>query len=130
MSRNRTSACSSTPCTSSGPGTPPVDLAAVDPALIDYVQLSDNTIRQRGAAYAQDTIDRMPPGEGEFPLQDLLATLPPDVAIGLEVPMLSSAEAGEPTRERVRRCVRAARDLLARVHAARPGPTAVEGTAG
>jgi sugar phosphate isomerase/epimerase len=89
------------------------DLAAIDPALIGYVQLSDNTIRQRGPVYREDSIDRMVPGEGELPLREILAVLPPDVVIGLEVPMRSRAEAGEPTQERARRCVRGARDLLA-----------------
>ena len=90
------------------------DLAAIDPVLIGYVQLSDNTIRQRGPTYADDSSDRMVPGEGEFPLREILAALPPNLVIGLEVPMRSRAQAGEPTRERARRCVRAARDLLDR----------------
>ena len=89
------------------------ELAAIDPALIGYVQLSDNTVRQRGSVYREDSIDRMVPGEGELPLREIIAVLPPEVVIGLEVPMLSRAEAGEPTEERARRCVRAARELLA-----------------
>jgi sugar phosphate isomerase/epimerase len=89
------------------------DLAAVDPGLIRHVQLSDNTIRQRGAVYRDDTIDRSVPGEGELPLAGILSVIPPDVPVGLEVPMLSRAVAGEPTEDRARRCVRAARALLA-----------------
>ena len=89
------------------------DLAAIDPALIGYVQLSDNTIQQRGSVYRDDSIDRMVPGEGELPLREIVAVLPPDVVIGLEVPMRSRAEAGERTEERARRCVQGARDLLA-----------------
>ncbi|MET9386288.1 TIM barrel protein [Streptomyces sp. NPDC002928] len=90
-----------------------VDLAAIDPVVIGYVQLSDNTIRQRSSVYREDSVNRMVPGEGEFPLAEILAALPPDVVIGLEVPMLSRAEAGEQTEDRARRCVRGARDLLA-----------------
>lgn len=93
------------------------ELAAIDPALIGYVQLSDNTIRQRGSVYRQDTIDRMVPGEGEFPLREILAALPADLVIGIEVPMRSRADAGEPTQERARRCVDGARALLAAVGA-------------
>ncbi|MER5756120.1 hypothetical protein [Streptomyces sp. NPDC002088] len=81
--------------------------------MIGYVQLSDNTIRQRSSVYREDSVNRMVPGEGEFPLAEILAALPPDVVIGLEVPMLSRAEAGEQTEDRARRCVRGARDLLA-----------------
>ncbi len=68
--------------------------AAIDPALIGYAQLSDHTIRQRSANYHADAIDRMVPGEGELPLPEILATLPRDVVIGLEVPMISAARAG------------------------------------
>jgi sugar phosphate isomerase/epimerase len=88
------------------------DLAAVDPGLIRHLQLSDNTLRQRGAVYRDDTIDRSVPGEGELPLAEILASVPADVPVGLEVPMLSRAIAGESTGDRARRCVRAARALL------------------
>ncbi|OHV37177.1 xylose isomerase [Pseudofrankia sp. EUN1h] len=89
------------------------DLAAVDPVLIAYAQLSDHTVRQRGSVYREDSIDRMVPGEGELPLREILAALPPGIVIGLEVPMLSRALAGESTEERARRCVEGARGLLA-----------------
>ena len=96
-------------------GNTAADLAAVDPSLIRHVQLSDNTIRQRGAVYRDDTIDRSVPGEGELPLAEILSVVPSDVPVGLEVPMLSRAVAGEPTEDRARRCVRAARALMATV---------------
>jgi sugar phosphate isomerase/epimerase len=89
-----------------------LDLAAIDPRLIGYVQLSDNTLQQRGAVYRDDSLDRMVPGEGELPLLEILAALPLDVVVGLEVPMRSRAEAGESTRARAQRCVQAARALL------------------
>jgi sugar phosphate isomerase/epimerase len=94
-------------------GNTAADLAAVDPGLIRHVQLSDNTIRQRGAVYREDTIDRMVPGEGELPLRDILAAVPPGTPVGLEVPMLSRALAGESTDDSARRCVEGARALLA-----------------
>jgi sugar phosphate isomerase/epimerase len=93
-------------------GHTPADLAAVDPSLIGYAQLSDHTVRQRGASCRDDSLDRLPPGEGELPLRQILAALPADVVIGLEVPMRSRAEAGEPTADRARRCVRAARAIF------------------
>jgi len=96
-------------------GNTAADLAAVDPGLIRHVQLSDNTVGQRGAVYRDDSIDRSVPGEGELPLAEILAVLPPDVPIGLEVPMLSRSQAGEPTADSARRSVRAARALLASI---------------
>jgi sugar phosphate isomerase/epimerase len=100
-------------------GNTAADLAAVDPSLIRHVQLSDNTIRQRGAVYREDTIDRMVPGAGELPLGDILAAVPDDVPIGLEVPMLSRALAGESTEDSARLCVEGARALLATLNEGR-----------
>ena len=94
-------------------GNKAADLTAVDPSLIRHVQLSDNTIRQRGAVYREDSIDRMVPGEGELPLGEILAAVPPGTPVGLEVPMLSRALAGESTEDSARRCVQGARALLA-----------------
>jgi len=37
---------------------------------------------------------RMAPGDGERPLAEMLATVPADVVIGLEVPLRSLAESG------------------------------------
>jgi sugar phosphate isomerase/epimerase len=88
------------------------DLEAIDPSLIGYVQLSDHTILQQGARYRDDSMDRRMPGEGELPLREILAVVPSDVVIGLEVPMRSRAEAGESTEDRARHCVEAARNLL------------------
>jgi sugar phosphate isomerase/epimerase len=39
----------------------PADLAAIDPDLIGYVHLSDNSRHQRGKVYRDDSIDRMYP---------------------------------------------------------------------
>lgn len=91
------------------------DLAALDPALIGYVQLSDNTLHQRGDNYRADTVDRIVPGRGELPLQEILATVPPEVVIGLEVPIRSRVEAGDIPMTIVEDCVRAGRDLLTRM---------------
>jgi sugar phosphate isomerase/epimerase len=91
------------------------DLAAIDPGLIAHIQLSDNTLAQRGSVYREDSIDRMVPGEGELPLREILAVVPAEVVIGLEVPMRSRAEAGVATEERARQCVEGARELLAAI---------------
>jgi len=56
---------------------------------------------------------RMVPGTGELPLRDILAALPRDLVIGIEVPRLKEARAGAGPHERLRPCVEAARDLLA-----------------
>lgn len=96
-------------------GNTAAELAALDPSLIGYVQLSDHTLHQQGAVYREDSSDRMVPGEGEMPLADILAALPAGLVIGVEVPMRSKAEAGDTAEECVRRAVHGARGVLATV---------------
>jgi sugar phosphate isomerase/epimerase len=52
---------------------------------------------------------RLPPGEGELPLRDLLASLPEDAAISVEVPMENSG----PAEMRARRIFEATQRLFA-----------------
>ncbi|CAN7154538.1 TIM barrel protein [Phenylobacterium sp. LjRoot225] len=94
------------------------ELAALDPALIGYAQLCDVPLQRTDMSYADEAkYERMVPGEGELPLFDILAALPRDLVIGLEVPQRSLAEAGVGPHERLGRCVKAARDLLAKLDA-------------
>jgi len=93
-------------------------VAALDPALIGYVQLSDAPRTPSEPNYLQEaTFERMVPGEGDMPLRAYLDVLPPGLTISLEVPLRSQAEAGIGPEIRLRRCVEAARRLLADVEA-------------
>jgi len=95
-------------------GSGAADLAALEPAMIGYVQLCDVPLASRHATYMEEALhERLVPGTGELPLLDLLAALPRQVVLGLEVPQRSLVEAGVGPRERVARCVAAARGLLA-----------------
>jgi sugar phosphate isomerase/epimerase len=102
-------------------GATAADLAAIDPALIGYIQLCDAPLQPQNPGFMDpDYMDeamhqRQVPGEGELPLLDMLAALPRDRVIGLEIPLRSEALAGVGPRERLGRCVAAARDLLARL---------------
>ena len=96
-------------------GAGPPDIAALDPGIVGHVQLSDAPLVAVVPDYAREAMfERMVPGTGELPLPEMLAALPDDVVIGLEVPILSQAQAGIGPHERLGRCVEAARDLLAR----------------
>lgn len=89
------------------------DIAALDPALIGYVQLCDAPLISSHASYGEEArFHRLPPGEGELPLLAFIAALPPGQMLGLEVPMLRAAEAGIGPQERLARCVAAAQALL------------------
>ena len=56
---------------------------------------------------------RRVPETGEPPLREILAALPRDLVVGIEVPRLHEAAAGVGSHERLRPGVEAARELLA-----------------
>ncbi len=60
--------------------------------------------------------ERLIPGTGDLPLLDVLAVIPTNVVIGIEIPMYSQARAGVGPRDRLDPCVAAARDLLRQAH--------------
>lgn len=96
-------------------GATAVDVAALDPALIGYAQLCDVPLTSHLSYADEARYERLPPGEGELPLLDLLAALPRDMVVGLETPMLGEAKAGGGPLEPMSRCVAATRQLLARL---------------
>lgn len=97
-------------------GGTPEDLRQADPEAIGYAQLCDAPLVSAFTEYMHEaSTERLPPGEGELPLFDILCAMPPVPVIGLEVPMLARAEAGEGPHQRLARVVDAARDLLDRV---------------
>lgn len=90
------------------------DFAALDPALVGYVQLADAPWAPGFDTYIEEAMyERMAPGDGELPLAEFLALVPDGVVVSLEIPMRSLAEARIGPRERTARCVAAARALLA-----------------
>ena len=94
-------------------GSQAADLARVDPALIGYVQICDVPMPAINPDYGMEARDnRLAPGEGDLPLAELLAALPRDVMIGLELPMAARAEAGQGPEERLTPAIAAARALL------------------
>lgn len=89
------------------------ELAAVDPALIRYAQLCDTPMGPPGPDYmAEAMFARRAPGDGELPLAAFVAALPKDIPLGLEVPNLAAAQAGQTNIERLGKAVAAARALL------------------
>lgn len=89
------------------------DLAAIDPALIGYVQLCDVPLVSSFSSYMDEALhERLVPGTGDLPLREFVALLPPDVVVSVEVPRRSAVEAGMRPRDQVAACVDAARGLL------------------
>ena len=97
-------------------GSSAADVAALAPDLIGYVQLADVPLKPAMPDYMQEAMfERRAPGEGELPLKEIMAALPRDVVVGLEIPELAKAQRGIGPHERVGRCVEAARRLLAQL---------------
>lgn len=93
------------------------DLAALDPDRIGYVQLSDVPLVGSNPDYMDEAMfGRLPPGSGELPLLELLAVLPRDRVISLEVPSRSWFEAGGNVSAWAKRCMAAGREILAQVN--------------
>jgi sugar phosphate isomerase/epimerase len=79
------------------------ELAELGPDKIGYVQRSDTTLKPRMKSYMEEAMyERMAPGDGELPLAEVLAAVPADVVIGLEIPMRGPAESGVGPMERLR----------------------------
>jgi sugar phosphate isomerase/epimerase len=90
------------------------DLRSLPAERIGYLQLCDTTLQPRMKNYAEEAMyERLAPGEGQLPLADMLAALPDDRVVGLEVPMRSRAEGGVSAYDRLLPCVNGARALLA-----------------
>jgi sugar phosphate isomerase/epimerase len=69
-------------------GGQPADLAAVNPALIHYAQISDGPLAQPESAQGDEAVfNRNFPGEGEFPLIEFVRHLPPDAVLSIEAPV-------------------------------------------
>lgn len=71
------------------------ELGAADQARIGYVQLCDGPLRgptDRQGLTQEARTNRLAPGEGEFPLDELLAAMPPDCVASLEVPLPPGAD--------------------------------------
>jgi len=96
-------------------GGTPADVAALPPELIGFSQICDGPAQSPGhEAYLHEAMnERQIPGEGELPLRALLAALPPEVIVALEVPMRSRAEAGVTPLERARLAADGARRVMA-----------------
>nr|WP_047169822.1 TIM barrel protein [Sphingomonas sp. Y57] len=101
-------------------GGTPADIAALAPGTIGYVQLCDVPLAPGHPIYFEEAaFSRLPPGEGELPLFDILMALRDSPTVSIEVPMRAAAESGIGPRERAERALAPARVLLDRVAAAR-----------
>lgn len=90
------------------------ELQAVPPGLIRYTQVCDGPILQPPEIVATEAVcERLYPGDGQFPLLDLLRAAPRDLPIGIECPSLSRAQAGMSAADQAREAMAKLKRLLA-----------------
>lgn len=84
--------------------------------LIYYAQLCDGPADMPDDGRWREAVgERLPPGDGDFPLIELARPLRADVVFDIEVPQSSARKAGVPAFDRARRAVDASRRLLAKL---------------
>jgi sugar phosphate isomerase/epimerase len=106
-------------------GGSPSDLGGIPPRLIRSAQLCDApaaTPTSTEAILAEARAGRLAPGEGELPLCALLAVLPADLRLSLEVPTAS----GQPAEAHARHVFEATQRLIAACESIRSSPAAPE----
>lgn len=92
-------------------GTPEDVARAAD--LIDFVQLCDGPARvAEDQRFREAVTERALPGQGVFPLADILSALRPGTLLDVEVPQTSARKAGVSALDRARAAVDASRSLL------------------
>jgi sugar phosphate isomerase/epimerase len=86
----------------------------IEPGLIRYVQVNDGLAWIPDEEMVPESLqERLYPGEGEFPLAELLAPVPRDVPWAIETPSLRRASAGITAQAQAREGMAALRRLLA-----------------
>lgn len=94
-------------------GSTVADLQQLNPAQIGYAQICDVPITHDSLSYMEEaTFERRVPGDGELPLQAILAALPEAIPVGIEIPQRSLALQGVSDVDRLAPCVAATRRLL------------------
>jgi sugar phosphate isomerase/epimerase len=94
-------------------GGQPADLAAVDPALMQYAQICDAPLHQPVDKQMEEAVaERNFPGAGEFPLVSFVRHLPEDAVLSIEAPVNRLRGTLGPA-DRARRAVAGTRQILA-----------------
>ena len=97
-----------------GAGDDTADIDAVDRSLIRYVQLCDGPMPMTFHQWMSGVVsERLYPGDGEFPLSEMLRLMPEGVPIGIEAPSLSRAQTGRSPLEQAREALAAMKQTLA-----------------
>ncbi|KRW81239.1 sugar phosphate isomerase/epimerase family protein [Marinobacter sp. P4B1] len=76
-------------------------IKSLEPHELGYVQVCDGMYRNPEDLYAEAVKNRMLPGDGEFPIQQVLSLIPGNVIVDIEVPQIRFKEQGISARRRI-----------------------------
>jgi len=89
------------------------ELRAIEPELIRYVQINDGLATIPEEQMIPESIgERLYPGEGDFPLVELLRACPRDIPWGIETPSLRRVNAGMSAEAQAREAMEALQALI------------------
>jgi len=89
------------------------ELRAVTSGMIRYNQVCDGPLPQPAEiAMTEAVCERAYPGDGDFPLAELLRAAPRDVPLGIECPSVSRGQAGVSAADQAREAMGKLRQLL------------------
>ncbi|MCW9009438.1 TIM barrel protein [Marinobacter sp.] len=76
-------------------------IQSLEPHELGYVQVCDGLYLNPEDLYAEAVKNRMLPGDGEFPIQQVLSMIPDNVIVDVEVPQMRLKELGVSARRRI-----------------------------
>jgi sugar phosphate isomerase/epimerase len=90
------------------------DIARISPSRIATAQICDGPLEASREFYVgtEMILERMVPGQGQFPLRAFIDSLPAETVIGVEVPMAAYQAQGGTARARAERAVTATRSII------------------
>lgn len=92
------------------------DIEKIEPGLIRYIQLCDGPATLAGDQRVSEAIEeRLYPGDGEFPLEEILRACPRNVPIAIEAPSLRRFNEGVSASDQASEAMRSLVRLLGRV---------------
>lgn len=96
------------------------DVHAMEPGLIGYIQLCDGALSaSREATQYEAACERLYPGEGAFPLVELLREAPTDIDWGIEAPSVRRATSGMSAEALAKEAMAAVRRTIDDISAAK-----------
>lgn len=89
------------------------ELAGVEPELIGYFQICDVPLVGTGKYMDEALHRRLPPGDGELPLHDIVRVMPEGMIYSMEIPQVARVHAGESRLELVIEAAEKCRRIIA-----------------